>query len=1115
MKLNGRPGRDLVFFAPLKCSILGPIQLDGSPIGSPLERRLLAALLVARGSAVSVDRLLDVLWASDPPPSAQNTLQSKISRLRRLLGAEALRRVGSSYTLQLSAGACDADRFEDLINAADGLPPLQRIDVLDSALAEWSGRALDEFADEEFARPAAVGLEQRRLAACEQRLDCLLELNRCEEVLAAVEPLFEQDPFRESFWSAKMRALAASGRSIEALRCYHEARTRFVEETGVAPSSALAAVEQSILADSLENDLPVEQASAASVAQANGGISAAVDASTPAISELPFRPLDSTLVRPPLIARSRERGAIEAALVSALQGAPRLVNVVGEMGLGKTRLLEVAASSVRADGVRVLSGQCLPGAEVPLGPIGQIISALDVARFSSPTGESDFYNPLAAPGTLAIANVVLRLLDRLLEQPTVVVLDDLHWSDEATTSAIELLVTEMASRAATEPVPLAILAGRRPLSAELAAHAALARLDRHPSAETIELPKFDEGGVASMVEGSVGVRPSGATVSRLLEATDGTPLMVHTLLEHWFRNGELLIRAGCLDVAPGAEVVAPVDSDLMWEDRWGDADPETVGVLQVLSLCPLLDLLPKAAAVDVLAGVFEIDSAAVFDLLDRALGLGLLAGTSRIKFPPQARAFVQAKVANARRADLLERLGAQLSNVPRFDGDATVAERFPSLAADVAIAARESGAAAAVEDIGYWSRRAAEQSLNLGAWPAAVRYLETVATDMPRAEAVPTLSDGSPVDLALGLAAFRAHDEYRAQEVLRVAADRAEASNDPQNGGAALSVICRISFAFEGASDLPVSADQATGLMEAYIEQHASDCPRQAALGAAILAEQAAVHDQLDRADSLVSQARSICQKLDDATGSVTLPEVEFGGGLVALSALRLTEADRQFKASSQVAFKAGDRWVASWGAGRQILTSIMAGDDSGAQSAISRALDLQVPLRLWSELAMTRALQAALAASAGELGSAERLLEESASLAVRSGYSSASLFSAPVACFLAAQAGEMDRARSALEPLTNSQGRLPWSYLALLELVAGEPQVARELVLPRLARLPTVPTMARLPMVVAAAATGAATRDLSILDATAPAIEWLHQRGVRRIPGWPVPISELLQEPE
>jgi DNA-binding SARP family transcriptional activator len=50
------------------------------------ERALLADLVVHAGRVVSVDRLVEDLWADQPPGNPANTLQGRVSALRRALG---------------------------------------------------------------------------------------------------------------------------------------------------------------------------------------------------------------------------------------------------------------------------------------------------------------------------------------------------------------------------------------------------------------------------------------------------------------------------------------------------------------------------------------------------------------------------------------------------------------------------------------------------------------------------------------------------------------------------------------------------------------------------------------------------------------------------------------------------------------------------------------------------------------------------------------------------------------------------------------------------------------------------------------------------------------------
>src|SRR4051812_41207494 len=79
--------------ARLQFRVLGPVEArrDGAPIelGGPLQRALLACMLLRAGEVASRDQLIDELWNEAPPPGAARALETKVSRLRAALGSAA------------------------------------------------------------------------------------------------------------------------------------------------------------------------------------------------------------------------------------------------------------------------------------------------------------------------------------------------------------------------------------------------------------------------------------------------------------------------------------------------------------------------------------------------------------------------------------------------------------------------------------------------------------------------------------------------------------------------------------------------------------------------------------------------------------------------------------------------------------------------------------------------------------------------------------------------------------------------------------------------------------------------------------------------------------------
>src|SRR4051794_41816811 len=112
-------------------SILGPLRVQGpdGPIElkAPKQRALLTMLLLShREDAVSAERLIDVLWGENPPPTAGKALQVYVSQLRRALGPDnPIVTRPSGYAIRLGDGRLDLDRFERLVGGGRSPAPPQ------------------------------------------------------------------------------------------------------------------------------------------------------------------------------------------------------------------------------------------------------------------------------------------------------------------------------------------------------------------------------------------------------------------------------------------------------------------------------------------------------------------------------------------------------------------------------------------------------------------------------------------------------------------------------------------------------------------------------------------------------------------------------------------------------------------------------------------------------------------------------------------------------------------------------------------------------------------------------------------------------------------------------
>lgn len=147
-----------------------------------------------------------------------------------------------------------------------------------------------------------------------------------------------------------------------------------------------------------------------------------------------------------LVGRARELGELTAALDAVRSGGNRTIVIAGEAGIGKTRLLDELTS--HADGVAVLTGQCADEGSGPLpyaalaGLLRGIVRTVGpeavVAAAGPAAGALSVVAPqLVAPASDAGADRLPEVLANLLtglaaERPVVVIVEDLHWSDDVT-----------------------------------------------------------------------------------------------------------------------------------------------------------------------------------------------------------------------------------------------------------------------------------------------------------------------------------------------------------------------------------------------------------------------------------------------------------------------------------------------------------------------------------------------------------------------------------------------------------------------------------------------------------------------------------------------------------
>jgi len=515
----------------LRVSVLGPVRAwsGGAELAlGPARRRAVFAVLAGRANrVVSRHELVDGVWGAAPPANAVGSLHTYLSGLRRALGGAqaALESRSAGYSLRLADRAVDAEEFDAARAEGGRLLAARRWaqarDALGAALELWHGTAYAGVPGP-FAELERQRLAELRLGAAELHARARLELGEHAEVVADLTGLVAEHPWHEGLRELVMLALHRSGRRAEALEVFHEAHRALVSEQGVEPGPALRALHREVLSDP---------------------------------PPPPARPRRS-FGRPPravrdpgraFVGRSAEVARLRGLVAAAAAGRGATAWVEGEAGIGKSELLAVALADAGERGCQVAWAVADESSRrYPLRVITECLGAHPDGQRGAP-----------APGSPGAADPVPAAVDRLLASvdqacataPLVLVIDDLHWADDASV----LLWHRLA--AATRQLPLLLVAATRPDPGRRE----LARV-RHGvesrNGHVLALRPLSTADAEALIGHAVGARPGGA-LRELARRTAGNPLYLTEVANALVRGRSVRVVDGVAEVDPPAAREVP------------------------------------------------------------------------------------------------------------------------------------------------------------------------------------------------------------------------------------------------------------------------------------------------------------------------------------------------------------------------------------------------------------------------------------------------------------------------------------------------------------------------------------------------------------------------------
>ncbi|TQR87475.1 AAA family ATPase [Mycobacterium hodleri] len=657
---------------------------------------VLAYLAVNRNREIPHDELAGLLWPTNRPQSWYAALRGILSRVRDTMElasipAGSVRSRGGYVRLSLPDGLVTDIELVRRYCAPSGGDLTTAVADARRALAITAEPALVGAA-EAWADKVRAEVEQLRRRAFEIDASGSLVLGEPGRAIASAEGLLALDPLYESAYRTVMSGYLSLGERGQALQAAARCRQVLDEELGVTPSAETEALYLQILR-----------------------------AGEPGPTA-PRQPADGD----DFVGRGSELQIITDAVGRADRGRGQFVVVTGEAGSGKTTIALEIANRARAAGAHVLFGRCSDEAVVPLEPfveaVGRELDALgmskarewlrhngtDILRLvpnvARRLGETAPARPEVDERAVIMTAVLDWLTSSIRSGPTVLVIDDLHWSSAATLAVLRYLIH------ASEQSRLCVVATVRDEHADDAdLRATLSAPSRTSGVQRLHL------GALSLAEVGALVDAAGTTLdpTTLYERTHGLPLFVVSLIN----SNE----SGSVETFPAsvAESVAQRERLL---------PPAALALLQ---LCSVVGMVAPRLVLRTVAD--DLDDVAFADALDVLVRNRLVTETPsgaeiRLRHPLVQEA-VYAGITGRRRSQMHTRVALLTEHL----GSASAAEDYSRLAYHFSRGLDSERPRAA-----EFSRRAGDSAMSIGAYEDAVVFY-TRATEqlVPRGDSAP------------------------------------------------------------------------------------------------------------------------------------------------------------------------------------------------------------------------------------------------------------------------------------------------------------------------------------------------------------------------------------------
>ena len=413
----------------MRVAVLGPLQVldERAELGvkdfrGTKPKQILQLLVIERGHTVPKERLAEGLWGEAMPRNHIATLETYVSVLRQTLQPHGSPRASvvlterGGYRLDTDRVQIDLDEFDSAIAHAVRAEPQSALQSLKRGLSLVRGRALEDEPYADWALATRDAYTQRHVQALIDAGRLSLLTGDALGALALAKQAVGHNPLAEAGYQVLMGAAYSLWRQDEALAAFDRCRRLLADELGVDPLDETVALHLSILRhEDIAPLLPAIEVGRSSSA-----------------------PPD----RSPMLDRDPELKQLRSAAEQAFAGRLTVVLVRGDMGMGKTRLVETLAAELD---VTVAANRC-----------SDLESSFPYLALSLALREA--LPDLAANGLPGLAALLeraeraepidefarLRVMESLAtalstRPPLLLVLDDVQWADPETVTTLGYL----------------------------------------------------------------------------------------------------------------------------------------------------------------------------------------------------------------------------------------------------------------------------------------------------------------------------------------------------------------------------------------------------------------------------------------------------------------------------------------------------------------------------------------------------------------------------------------------------------------------------------------------------------------------------------------------------